>query len=131
MSEESFRFPIVDSVIALFRVEYNGRGELAGRQQKLAQMLSRLLKIAEEFNVAAYMTNQVASKKHAGGHVLGHATTIRLMFTNGKGEQWVCKVFKAPDLPRAEAISFLSGSSFSYTLHSLSLSFMCSTTNHS
>lgn len=27
-------------------------------QQKLAQMLSRLTKIAEEFNVAVYMTNQ-------------------------------------------------------------------------
>jgi len=30
-------------------------------QQKLAQMLSRLTKIAEEFNVAVYITNQ-------GGH---------------------------------------------------------------
>lgn len=27
-------------------------------QQKLAQMLSRITKIAEEFNVAVYMTNQ-------------------------------------------------------------------------
>ena len=27
-------------------------------QQKLAQVLSRLIKIAEEFNVAVYMTNQ-------------------------------------------------------------------------
>lgn len=27
-------------------------------QQKLAQMLSRIIKIAEEFNVAVYMTNQ-------------------------------------------------------------------------
>lgn len=27
-------------------------------QQKLAQMLSRMIKIAEEFNVAVYMTNQ-------------------------------------------------------------------------
>jgi len=27
-------------------------------QQRLAQMLSRLIKIAEEFNVAVYMTNQ-------------------------------------------------------------------------
>jgi hypothetical protein len=27
-------------------------------QQKLAQMLSRLIKISEEFNVAVYMTNQ-------------------------------------------------------------------------
>ncbi|KHG26208.1 Meiotic recombination DMC1 [Gossypium arboreum] len=108
---------IVDSVIALFRVDFTGRGELAERQQKLAQMLSRLTKIAEEFNVAVYMTNQVIAdpgggvfisdpKKPAGGHVLAHAATIRLMFRKGKGEQRVCKVFDAPNLPEAEAISF-------------------------
>ena len=33
--------------MALFRVDYSGRGELADRQQKLAQMLSRLQKMAE------------------------------------------------------------------------------------
>ncbi|PNY04123.1 meiotic recombination protein DMC1 [Trifolium pratense] len=117
MSEEPFRLLIVDSVIALFRVDFTGRGELAERQQKLAQMLSRLIKIAEEFNVAVYMTNQVIAdpgggmfitdpKKPAGGHVLAHAATIRLMFRKGKGEQRVCKVFDAPNLPEAEAISF-------------------------
>jgi meiotic recombination protein DMC1 len=58
MAEEPFRLLIVDSVIALFRVDFSGRGELAERQQKLAQMLSRLTKIAEEFNVAVYITNQ-------------------------------------------------------------------------
>ncbi|XVE65941.1 hypothetical protein DITRI_Ditri08aG0040500 [Diplodiscus trichospermus] len=116
MSEEPFRLLIVDSVIALFRVDFTGRGELAERQQKLAQMLSRLIKIAEEFNVAIYMTNQVIAdpgggvfisdpKKPAGGHVLAHAATIRLMFRKGKGEQRVCKVFDAPNLPEAEAIS--------------------------
>ncbi|XP_024036884.1 meiotic recombination protein DMC1 homolog isoform X3 [Citrus clementina] len=108
---------IVDSVIALFRVDFTGRGELADRQQKLGQMLSRLTKISEEFNVAVYMTNQVIAdpgggvfisdpKKPAGGHVLAHAVTIRLMFRKGKGEQRVCKVFDAPNLPEAEAISF-------------------------
>ncbi|RVW55857.1 Meiotic recombination protein DMC1-like [Vitis vinifera] len=97
MSEEPFRLLIVDSVIALFRVDFTGRGELADRQ-----MLSRLTKIAEEFNVAVYMTNQVIAdpgggvfisdpKKPAGGHVLAHAATIRLMFRKGKGEQRVCK----------------------------------------
>ncbi|KAL6522683.1 Meiotic recombination protein dmc1 [Orobanche hederae] len=117
MAEEPFRLLIVDSVIALFRVDFTGRGELAERQQKLAQMLSRLIKIAEEFNVAVYMTNQVIAdpgggvfisdpKKPAGGHVLAHAATIRLMFRKGKGEQRVCKVFDAPNLPEAEAISF-------------------------
>uniref|UniRef100_A0A0E0F9H0 RecA family profile 1 domain-containing protein n=1 Tax=Oryza meridionalis TaxID=40149 RepID=A0A0E0F9H0_9ORYZ len=84
---------IVDSVIALFRVDFSGRGELAERQQKLAQMLSRLTKIAEDVH-----TNQVIAdpgggmfitdpKKPAGGHVLAHAATIRLMLRKGKGEQ--------------------------------------------
>uniref|UniRef100_A0A803MSX9 DNA meiotic recombinase 1 n=1 Tax=Chenopodium quinoa TaxID=63459 RepID=A0A803MSX9_CHEQI len=117
MAEEPFRLLIVDSVIALFRVDFSGRGELAERQQKLAQMLSRLMKIAEEFNIAVYLTNQVIAdpaggvfvtdpKKPAGGHVLAHASTIRLMFRKGKGEQRICKVFDAPNLPEAEAISF-------------------------
>lgn len=33
--------------MALFRVDFSGRGELADRQQKLAQMLSRLQKLSE------------------------------------------------------------------------------------
>lgn len=45
-------------------------------------------------------------KKPAGGHVLAHAVTIRLSFRKGKGEQRVCKVFDAPNLPEGEAISF-------------------------
>ena len=36
----------MDSITALFRVDFQGRGELAERQQKLAQMLSRLVKVA-------------------------------------------------------------------------------------
>ncbi|PIA31627.1 hypothetical protein AQUCO_04900138v1 [Aquilegia coerulea] len=123
MAEEPFRLLIVDSVIALFRVDFTGRGELAERQQKLAQMLSRMTKIAEEFNVAVYMTNQVIAdpgggmfisdpKKPAGGHVLAHAATVRLMFRKGKGEQRVCKVFDAPNLPEAEAISLCMHSSY-------------------
>ena len=47
-------------------------------------------------------------KKPAGGHVLAHAATIRLMLRKGKGEQRVCKIFDAPNLPGGEAISFCS-----------------------
>lgn len=54
-------------------------------------------------------------KKPAGGHVLAHAATIRLMFRKGKGEQRVCKVFDAPNLPESEAISFSYYISFSIT----------------
>ena len=42
-----FFLKIIDSIMALFRVDFCGRGELADRQQKLAQMLSKLQKISE------------------------------------------------------------------------------------
>jgi len=95
---------IVDSVTALFRVEFSGRGELAERQQKLGVYLSKLMKLAEEYNVAVLITNQVVSdpggaamfvadaKKPIGGHILAHASTTRLYLRKGRGEQRVCKV---------------------------------------
>ena len=72
---------IVDSIMALFRVDFSGRGELADRQQKLAQMLSRLQKVSEgiamyhrtyiilriiiflklEYNVAVFVTSQMTA----------------------------------------------------------------------
>lgn len=57
--DPSYRLLIVDSIMALFRVDYSGRGELSERQQKLNQMLSRLTRISEEYNVAVFITNQV------------------------------------------------------------------------
>ena len=56
---EPFRLLIVDSLTALFRVDFSGRGELSERQQKLNQMMSRLKKLADEYNVAILVTNQV------------------------------------------------------------------------
>lgn len=61
--EESgkFKILIIDSIMALFRVDYSGRGELATRQQHLGQYLSRLQKLAEEYNVAVFITNQMTA----------------------------------------------------------------------
>ena len=50
--------------MALFRVDYSGRGELSERQQKLNQMLKRLSGLSEEFNVAVFITNQVNPPSH-------------------------------------------------------------------
>ncbi len=52
---------MIFQVMALFRVDYTGRGELADRQQRLAQLMSRLQKIAEEYNVAVFITNQMTA----------------------------------------------------------------------
>ncbi|CAG8704331.1 226_t:CDS:10 [Dentiscutata erythropus] len=111
---------IIDSIIALFRTDYAGRGELAERQQKLNIMLSRLTKIAEEYNVAVYITNQAKNysvqadpgsnmmfvsnpRKPIGGHVLAHASTIRLYLRKGRGDERIAKVYDSPDMPEAES----------------------------
>jgi hypothetical protein len=50
-----YRLLIIDSIMACFRVDFCGRGELADRQQKLNQFLSKLTHMAEEFNVCVLM----------------------------------------------------------------------------
>ena len=42
-----YRLLIIDSIMACFRVDYVGRGELNERQQKLNQFLSKLTHLAE------------------------------------------------------------------------------------
>jgi len=95
--DKDFRLLIVDSIMALFRVDFSGRGELSERQQKLAQMLSKLTKLTEEFNIAVLITNQVQSDpgatmtfvaggalKPIGGHILSHSSATRMFLRKGK-----------------------------------------------
>jgi meiotic recombination protein DMC1 len=110
-----FKLLIVDSIMALFRVDYSGRGELADRQQHLAQMMSRLQKISEEYNVAVFITNQMTSdpgatmsfqadpKKPIGGNILAHASTTRIALRKGRGECRIAKIYDSPDMPENEA----------------------------
>jgi len=94
--DKEYRLLIVDSIMALFRVDFSGRGELSERQQKLAQMLSKLVKLAEEYNMAVLLTNQVQSDpgatmtfvaggalKPIGGHILSHASATRMFLRKG------------------------------------------------
>ncbi|SJL06265.1 probable Meiotic recombination protein dmc1 [Armillaria ostoyae] len=114
--DKDFRLLIVDSIMALFRVDYSGRGELSERQQKLAQMLSRLTKLSEEYNIAILLTNQVQSDpgatmtfvaggalKPIGGHILSHASATRMFLRKGRAEERVAKLVDSPDRPESEA----------------------------
>ena len=42
-------------------------------------------------------------KKAVGGHVLAHASTVRLSVRKGKGQQRLMKVVQAPNLAEGEA----------------------------
>mmetsp|Transcript_11777 Transcript_11777/g.21477 ORF Transcript_11777/g.21477 Transcript_11777/m.21477 type:complete len:219 (-) Transcript_11777:121-777(-) len=48
---------IIDSIMALFRTDFAGRGELSERQQRLGQHLNLLKKLAERHNMAVLYTN--------------------------------------------------------------------------
>jgi meiotic recombination protein DMC1 len=120
MLEGAFTLLIVDSIMAPFRVDFTGRGELAERQQFLGKVLSRLMKLAEQFNIAVYLTNQVTAdpaggmsyvadpKKPVGGNILAHASTTRLYMKKGKGEQRICRIYDSPSLPESECLFQIS-----------------------
>lgn len=61
MIEERIALVIVDSSMALFRVDFSGRGQLAERQIKLGQFLSQLTKMAEEVSRGGRMGAGAAS----------------------------------------------------------------------
>lgn len=120
MIEDQFSLMVIDSIMAPYRVDYSGRGELAERQQVLGRMLSKIQKISEQFNIAIFMTNQVMAdpgggmtyavdpKKPVGGNIMAHASTTRLYLRKGKGEQRVCKIFDSPSIPEGECVFQIS-----------------------
>jgi DNA repair protein RAD51 len=114
MSQDRYALLVVDSATALFRTDYSGRGELSARQMELAQFLRQLSRLAEEFGVAVFITNQVVanpdgmsfakdSTKPIGGNIIAHASTTRLRLRKGRGENRICTVFDSPTLPEADA----------------------------
>ncbi len=104
---------IVDSLMAHFRAEYVGRESLATRQQKLNQHLHALQQIANTYNVAIFITNQVQARpdaffgsptKAVGGHVLGHASTYRIWLKKGLAGKRIARLVDSPHLPEGEAV---------------------------
>jgi len=103
---------IVDSVMAHFRAEYTGRGTLAERQQRLGRHLHKLQKLADMYNLAIVITNQVSANPASlfggdvaiGGNIMAHAATYRIKLRHGKAGTRVAKLIDAPELEAGEAV---------------------------
>ncbi len=114
---EPIKLIVVDSLTAHFRAEFAGRGQLADRQQKLNKYLHNLMKIAEQCNIAVYVTNQVMANPGMmfgdpttpiGGNIVGHASTYRMYLRRGKKGSRVAKLIDSPNLPDNETIFFVA-----------------------
>lgn len=103
---------VVDSLTALFRSGFSGRGELAPRQQKLNKHLRTLQKIAQLHDIPVFVTNQVMDNpgqmygnptKPVGGHIVTHAGMEIISLTkNSKGLR-TAKLLDSMYLPESEA----------------------------
>lgn len=114
---EPIKLLIIDSLTAHFRAEFSGRGQLADRQQKLNRYLHNLIRMAEQYNIAVYVTNQVMANPAmmfgdptvaVGGNIVGHCSTYRLYLRRGRKGSRVAKMIDAPNLPENETIFFLT-----------------------
>ena len=115
------RLIIVDSLMALLRSEYVGIGKLAVRQGVLNSMIHGLSRIAETYNCAVLLTNQVATKMMGmfsgndaiGGNIVAHGCHFRVMFkTKGFSSNSSLKrravIVDAPDPPPNECEFFIT-----------------------
>ncbi|MEM1923497.1 MAG: DNA repair and recombination protein RadA [Pyrobaculum sp.] len=105
---------VIDSVIAHFRSEFPGRENLAERQQKLNKHVADLLRLADAYDVAVVITNQVMAQpdvffgnplRPAGGNILAHGATYRLWLRKSKENIRIAKIFDSPYHPEGE-VSF-------------------------
>jgi len=112
IKENNIKLVISDSAVGLFRAEYLGRGTLATRQQKLNRFVHLLVRLAETYNVAAVMTNQVMASpdtffgdptRPVGGNVVAHTSTYRIYFKKS-GKKRIARMVDSPHHPEQEVI---------------------------
>ncbi len=104
---------VVDSLTAHFRADFSGRSQLADRQQKLNRHMHTLMKLASQYNIAVYVTNQVMAKPDTffgdptaaiGGHIVSHNSQTRIYLRKGKKGTRVAKLVDSPYLADSECV---------------------------
>jgi DNA repair protein RadA len=113
IQKHNIKLIIIDSLTSHFRADYLGRGALSERQQKLNKHVHDLQRVAEKYNLAVYVTNQVMDNPGIlfgdpttpiGGHVLAHMSTYRLYVRKSKDDKRIARLVDSPNLPEGEAV---------------------------
>ncbi len=119
IEEKNIGLIVIDSLTSHFRADFVGRGELAQRQQKLNKHLHHLQRLADAYNLAVYITNQVMARPDilfgdptapVGGNVLAHMSTYRIYLRRGRKGTRIARLVDAPNLPEREAIFIITES---------------------
>jgi DNA repair protein RadA len=112
-SENEINLIVVDSLTAQFRSDYVGRGQLADRQQKLNQHMHTLQRLANTYEAAVVVTNQVMANPGQlfgdpttaiGGHIISHNSAFRVYLRKSKKDKRIARLVDCPYLPEGEAV---------------------------
>ena len=112
VKKEPIKLIVVDSLMSLFRAEFVGRETLPERGGKINRHMKQLAKLADLFNLAVVVTNQVSSTpdvfygdptRAIGGHIVGHNSTFRIYLRKCKAGR-IAKLVDSPYLPDGECV---------------------------
>ncbi len=113
ITENNVKLIVIDSLTSHFRAEYTGKGTILERQQKLNKFLHQLLRLADVYDLAIVVTNQVQTKPDVligesttpiGGNIVAHSCTTRIFLRKGKGDKRIARVIDSPSIPETETI---------------------------
>ena len=104
IEENNVRLLIVDSAVAHYRAEFLGRATLSERQQRLNKFMHILVRIADTYESAVLVTNQIQASPDAyfgdtvrptGGNVVAHTSTYRI-YLKRSGKNRIARMVDSP-----------------------------------
>ena len=104
IQDNGVRLLVVDSAVAHYRAEFLGRATLSDRQQRLNKFMHILVRIAETYEVAVVVTNQIQASPDAyfgetvrptGGNVIAHTSTYRI-YLKRSGKNRIARMVDSP-----------------------------------
>jgi DNA repair protein RadA len=116
IEDNSARLIAVDSAVAHYRAEFLGRATLSERQQRLNKFMHILVRIAETYEVAVVVTNQIQASPDAyfgdtvrptGGNVVAHTSTYRIHLKRS-GKNRIARMVDSPYHAEREILFTLS-----------------------
>jgi DNA repair protein RadA len=116
VEENKIRLVILDSAVAHYRAEFLGRGTLSERQQRLNKFMHILVRMADTYELAVVVTNQIQSTPDAifgdvvrptGGNVVAHTSTYRI-YLKRSGKNRIARMVDSPYHAEKEIVFSLS-----------------------
>ena len=114
--EKDVKLLVIDGLVGLLRLAFEGRGELGERQIELKGIMKYLRNLSILLNMSVVITNQVtanpdgfgAKVKPIGGHIMGHYVKYIYWITKGMKNNRTVRLVKSPNSPAGDYKCFVN-----------------------